>query len=56
MCCSKTQENTTYTHIKPHFDVLDGGIARLPDAVPLHFVLGGRDDLVCVYLTCSCSP
>ena len=45
LCCSKTQENMTYTYVKPHFVVLDV-VRDLPASVPLHFVLGDRDDLV----------
>ncbi|CDO75137.1 hypothetical protein BN946_scf184772.g4 [Trametes cinnabarina] len=49
LCCTKDQERATYLHAEPHFVVLDT-IRDLPPSVPLHFVLGGRVDLIPEYI------
>ncbi|KAI0648737.1 alpha/beta-hydrolase [Trametes meyenii] len=49
LCCTKAQERATYLHVAPHFVVIDT-IRGLPPALPLHFVLGERVDLIPEYI------
>ncbi|KAH9847850.1 alpha/beta-hydrolase [Lenzites betulinus] len=49
LCCTKTQEQDTYVHVKPHFDVVPT-IRDIPAAYPLHFVFGERNDLIQEYV------
>ncbi|KAI9064976.1 alpha/beta-hydrolase [Trametes sanguinea] len=49
LCCNKVQERASYLHVEPHFVVLNV-IRDLPPSIPLHFVLGGRVDLVPEYI------
>ncbi|KAI9059810.1 alpha/beta-hydrolase [Trametes sanguinea] len=49
LCCTKDQERATYLHVEPHFVVIDT-IRNLPEPLPLHFVFGGRVDLIPEYV------